>query len=91
MRTQALEIPTFQVVRQPQKTEEGQGQQAKNKYVPQLQEVPLQEAPLSCTGQVHVEQEVQGLPVHIDLQQAQSGIQTTPKILCRVRQVCKQG
>jgi hypothetical protein len=85
------EIPTFQVTRRPQKTEKGQGQQAKEEYVPSLQEVPSQEAPLSQTGQVHVEQEVQGLLLQIDLRQSQSGIQTMPQILCRVRWVCKQG
>jgi hypothetical protein len=61
----------------------------KKEYMPPLQEVPLQEAPLSPTGQVHVEQEIQGLPLQIDLQQAQSGVHT-PQILCRFKQVCKQ-
>jgi hypothetical protein len=59
--------------------------------LPPLHEAPSQEAPLSRTGQVHVEQEVQGLPLQINLQQAQSGIQTTPQILCQVRRVRKQG
>jgi hypothetical protein len=77
MSTQAQEIPTFQVARQMQKTEEGQGRQAKEEYLPPLQEVPLQEAPSSRTRQVHVEQEIQGLPLQIDLQRSQSGIQTT--------------
>jgi hypothetical protein len=36
------EIPTLQVVRQMQKTEEGQGQQAEKEYMPSLQEVPSQ-------------------------------------------------
>jgi hypothetical protein len=57
----------LQVARWPQKTEEGQGQQAKEEYMPLLQEVPLQEAPSSQTEQVHVEQEVQGLPLQINL------------------------
>jgi hypothetical protein len=74
-----------------QKIEEGQGRQAKEVYVPPLQEVPLQEASSSRTGQMHVEQEIQELPVQINLWQAQSGIPTMPQILCRVRQVCKQG
>ncbi len=39
-------------------------------YLPPLQEVPLQEAPLSRTGQVHVEHKVQGLPLQINLQRA---------------------
>ncbi len=55
--------------------------------MPPLQEVPLQKAPSSRTGQVHVEQEVQGPPLQINLQQAQSGIQTMSQILCRVRRV----
>jgi hypothetical protein len=52
------------------KKEEGQGQRAKEEHVLSLQEVPLQEAPSSQTGQMHVEQEVQGLPLQINLQQA---------------------
>jgi hypothetical protein len=63
MRMQVQEIPTFQVKRRLRKTEEGQGQQDKEEYMPSLQEVPLQEAPTSRTGQVHVKQEVQGLPL----------------------------
>jgi hypothetical protein len=35
-----------------------------------LQEISLQEASSNQTKQVHVEQEVQGLPVQINLQQA---------------------
>ncbi len=85
------EIPMLQVARWPRKTEEGEGRQAKEEYVPPLQEVPLLEAPLSRTGQVHVEQEVQGLPLQIDLQQAQSDILTTPQIFYQVRQVRKRG
>jgi hypothetical protein len=81
-RTRAPKNPTFQVTRRPQKTEEGQEKQAKEDYMPPLQEGLLQEAPSSQTGQVHVEQEVQGLPLQIDLRQAQSGIQTTPQICC---------
>jgi hypothetical protein len=79
------------VTRRPQKTEEGQGQQAKEEYMASLQEVPSQEAPSSQTGQVHVEQNVKGLPVQSDLQLAQSGIQTTPQICCQDKWVCKQG
>jgi hypothetical protein len=40
---------------------------------------------------MHVEQEVQGLLLQIDLQQAWSGIQATPQIFCQVRQVPKWG
>jgi hypothetical protein len=65
---QAQEIPTFQVVRQLQKTEEGQGRQAKEEYMPSQHEVPSQEAPSGQIGQVHVEQEVQELLLQIDLQ-----------------------
>jgi hypothetical protein len=65
--TQLQEIPTFQVTRWTWKTEEGQGRQTKEEYTPPLQEVQLQEASLSQTGQVHVEQEIQGLPLQIDL------------------------
>ncbi len=53
---QLQEIPMFQVMGRTQKTEEGQGQQDKEEFVPPLQEVPSQEAPSSWTGQVHVEQ-----------------------------------
>jgi hypothetical protein len=67
MRTPLQEIPTFQVTRQMQKTEEGQGHQAKDEYVPPLQEVPLQEASSSRAGQVHVEQEIQGLLLQVNL------------------------
>ncbi len=49
-----------------------------------------QEASSSWTRQVHVEQEVQGLHLQIDLWQAWSGVQTMPQILCRVRRVCEQ-
>jgi hypothetical protein len=41
---QLQEIPTFQVAWWMQKTEEGQGQQAKEEHMPPLQEVPSQEA-----------------------------------------------
>jgi hypothetical protein len=71
------------------KKEEGQRRRAKEEYVLPLQEVPLQESPSSQTGQLHVELEVQGLPLQIDLQQTQSGIQATPQIRCQVRRVCK--
>jgi hypothetical protein len=57
-------------MRRTQKTKEGQGGQAKNEYMPPLQVIPLQEAPSSQTKQVHVEQEIQGLPLQINLQQA---------------------
>jgi hypothetical protein len=67
---QVQEIPMLILARRPRKTEEGQGRQAKEEYMPPLPEVPSQEAPLSQTGQVHVEQKVQGLPLQIDLQQA---------------------
>jgi hypothetical protein len=69
-----------------QSTEEGQeqGQQAKEDYMPPLQEFSLQEASSSGTGQVHVEQKIQGVPLQINLWQAQSGIQTTPQLFCRV-------
>jgi hypothetical protein len=71
MWTQMQEISTFQVTWQTQKTEEGKGQQAKEEYMPPLQEVPLQQEPSSSrTGQMHVEQEIQGiqgLPLQIDL------------------------
>jgi hypothetical protein len=67
---QTQEIPMLQVARWPRKTEEGQGWGAKEEYVPPLQEVSSQEAPSSQTGQVHVEQEVQGLPLQINLQRA---------------------
>jgi hypothetical protein len=51
----------------------------------------LEEALLSQTEQMHVEQEVQGLLLQINVQQARSGIQTTPQILGQVRRVRKQG
>ncbi len=63
---------SYLVTWRPQKTEEGQGWQAKEEYVPPLQEVPSQEAPPSWTRQVHVEQEVQELPLQINLQWAWS-------------------
>jgi hypothetical protein len=44
---QLQEIPMFQVMGRTQKTEEGQGQQDKEEFVPPLQEVPSQEAPSS--------------------------------------------
>jgi hypothetical protein len=60
-----------------------------------LQEVPLQQEPSSSrTGQMHVEQEIQGIQgllLQIDFWQAQSGVQTMPQILCRVRRVCEWG
>ncbi len=87
----AQEIPMLQVARWLWETEEGKRWRAKEECVPPLQKVLLQEAPSSWTGQVHVEQEVQGLPLQIYLGQAWSGIQTMLKILEGVRQVCKQG
>jgi hypothetical protein len=55
----------------------GRGKQKKDKdnepkknMVPPLQEIPSQEAPSSQTKQVYVEQEVQGLPLQINLRQA---------------------
>jgi hypothetical protein len=56
------------------KSQGGRGKQKKEKddeeYVPPLQKVPSQEAPSSRTGQVHVEQELQGPPLQIYLRQA---------------------
>jgi hypothetical protein len=63
----------------------------KKNTCPHCKKFHLQEAPLSRTGQMHVEQEVQGLPLQIDLRQTRSGIQAMPQIHCQVRQVRKWG
>jgi hypothetical protein len=47
---------------------EGQGQRAKEEHMPPLQKIPLQEVPLRQTGQMHVEKEIQRIPLQVNLQ-----------------------
>jgi hypothetical protein len=84
-------VPAFQVVQGLWEKEEGQGQRTPKEHLLPLQEIPLKEAPLYWPRKVHVEQEVHGLPLQVDMQLDQSGVQTPPHFFGRIRQVCQEG
>ena len=78
---QPQEGQTIQVMQQKrEEKEEGWQQHTSKEQLPPLQEIPLQEAPWRQPGQVHMEQEIQGISFQIYFQQAQGGFQAMSQV-----------